>query len=192
MLVDISNITAQISSEYEKINIEDTAKNLRGLKQMMGPVTVLWYDYVIYNAKLPAEKMRKLIEFAEADIRRTVKKDKSQPSYGSIVAFFALKCTELKDFALEYCKLLNIDITGFKELINLPTNDAILGMLEKILPPEIAEIITEIKIQGRINYFKRFARRSRDLIAQRLDSAMLMFQRILEERRRDSDELEAV
>ena len=177
-LVDLQSIKEQIGCEPAEVDIENAARNLRGVKQMMGPVTVIWYDYIIYNAvKVEPAEMRRLVEFAEKDIRTGVKKDKTKVCYAVIAAYFGLKMGSLKDFALAYVEHLGLDLNVLNELSDLPAEEAVWHIMEYVLPLEIRSILQKITFEERVNFFKRYARRSSSQIAGRLEQALDLFRR---------------
>ena len=185
MLVDFDALDGQIKSEHEEIKIRETARNLRGLKQLMGPVTCVWSDYVLEAAKIAnlTENERKaLLREMEADIRRAVKKDKSKCVYGAIVAFVALKQIDIADFAFTYASMLNLDL---EELENQTER---LRHAEKVLMsffvvyrdrPEILSVLKKLAPVDQANTFQRLARRPISVIMESLNASKIRFRKLL-------------
>ena len=170
-----SEIAKQISEEHSQISIETTHRDLRAVKTMMGPVTVVWYDYIIWSAE--TAKVGELVKFAEHDIRRAVKKDKNEICYAVIAGYWGLKQGELKDYAIIYAEKLGLDFRTLEELSRLDTETAILEIMRYILPDEIKKLLPPKN--DRVVYFKRFARKRLEDICQRLETAMNQFDYVI-------------
>lgn len=194
-LVDFEKLESQIENEHEEIDIRGTARSLLGLKQLMGPVTSVWSDYVlesVKNSELSFEERKKVIEFMESDIRRAVKKNKSKPVFGSIVAFIAMQQTEIADYAYEYSKLLGVNI---EKLYNRMKNEKSVSKqvieIFKILfykhDKEMYEIFCKLENVKPTNTFKRYSRKRINYIVSNLDNAKIKMSQFIRNYKEDDE-----
>ncbi len=185
-LVNLDKLRSDIETEHEKIDIKAAAKNLRGLKQLMGPVTSVWSDFILesaMNSGLSKEEIVLLVQEMEADIRRAVKKDKSQIVYGAIVAFAALNQTQLYDFASIYSDMLGLNFRKFiSHLLSLSNTGTkvirgfqIVYLKDPVLGPIMAKLIPV----NQTNTFQRASKRTVKFITGKLHRYKTLFRRII-------------
>lgn len=185
MLVNFESLESQINGEHEEIKIRETARSLRGLKQLMGPVTCVWSDYIleaVKSAPLSLEERKTLVREMEADIRRAVKKDKSKAVYGAIVAFVALRQAEISDFADTYSKMLGIKLDRLIEFVEKmrPAERVLTSFLVVYHNrPEITEILKKLAPVDQANTFQRLSRRPVSLIVASLNASKIRFRKLL-------------
>ena len=195
MLVNLEKLRNDIHHEHETIDIKGTARNLRGLKQLMGPVTAVWSDYVLESAKhsnITMEERKALVREMEADIRRAVKKDKSKPVFGVLASFIVFRQMEIADFAKEYARLLSIDLFKLISLVKgkrTPAEQTLFTFMAVYYKakPEISQIMAKLMPVNRANTFQRLSNRKVGFIMSRLETSKRRFEQILREVGIDDD-----
>jgi hypothetical protein len=185
-LFDRERMEELISTEHTQIDIEGAAKKLRKLKQYMGPVTVIWSDYILEAAKeLPLSLRKRLVFYMERDIRRAVKKDKGDIIYGVIAAFFAEVTPEpemFRDDAIDFVRRAGYDPVAFKNaLVRLRNVSqkilASVAAVAKKFDPELYELLLQLpKGFSRTVYFERFGARSVKFVKQNLAKALKQYE----------------
>lgn len=195
-LVDFDALDKAIEYEHEHIDIKGAARNLRGLKQLMGPVTSVWSDFVLESAMrsgLTEDEKKALVREMEADIRRAVKKDKSKVVYGTIVAFVALKQWHLDDFAITYAQMIGLNMKKFLAYISnfQSTGEKVIRGFQVVYGKneELAPIFAKLIPVAQANTFQRASRRRINFIIERLPRYISLFKQINNSKGGDNNDI---